>query len=1405
LAKRRIIRNSIFNENVVNSDFENQSSSTLFRLGSFTLDTNLQNRIIGDFSNKISSFSKEYTLESINLTKTLSEEIYEYDSTLKLNLDYKNISSYARYGSLEELFKHTIKSIINKYPYSIYVSAQINGGLANTVLNFSYNEIDDISTFNIPVITINNINNIIIDSNNNIPNNENPLLNFNLTKDKYVISDILDNDEIYPIIGFTGNTNNNLITLQVKGKLFNLINSSISKNYHIRPSDEEFNKFLFKLNDIERYFLSKKINEGYIIGLKVLNKNNKGFTTKNLIWNVNDGYNINIDGTSYLSFLNELINIGKKYDEYKTDIIYRLYTTTSLKEFDITNSGKMSKLIRTYGFEFDKIKRLVDGFATLNNLTYKKENSIPDILVKNLAKVLGWEIFDIVKEDDLLSKIFTVNSNEISESVIPSEIDIELWRRILLNTKWFFKSKGTRKSIDTIFKLIGIPEEFIQLNEYVYTVNNKLEIEDRRISITQNEIFDDLTITNESSFDSDGYPIAVSENNEFFFQISGNTDNGKKYLDRFRENGFNIKENIDNKKSWLLNNEFETRIDDNTLYDLNDSKLLINTKEIDIGFNPSNAIEFDVYNFNKLTNFPICDNNVTTGVIYVNTALNPTTSSQSVFEIPDIPEGDIQVSINGITLTINDDYIISGTTNNIIVLTQPALNILNGIKDIVSITYVTDIFSETRNIVEYVVTRIGINQNGQNIITLIDEPLGDLQLVLNGITLKNSTNLFDGDFYINPLNRKEIIIISSDVNSSLRTTDIVTVMYIKEANDNNVSKYSDSHIVTSFFGSKLYYNNITNRYIYVTDYSILNESSIKVTLNGITLNYGVDFILSSTNKNQIIFLPNIIIKINDIINCFYFIDDNVSNTCIKLCVNNNIDTFLGYTDNLIKNLINVKNRKTITNNNGGIYPKLSLIYDIYIKKYKENNQFTNGYNYLDLYNYIKKFDNHFTKFLFQLLPATTISRKTGLIISNPIFTRQKYRYIRGINDGSEFISTTQKLTCDLFNFTVNSVDATTSENLGILNINATGFTNTIEYSIDGGEFYFLNNTFTDLEPGEYNIVLKDEIGCIVTGTTQININCNEFNLININKTNITSTNDLGSIEIIASGDTNIYYSIDGGNNFTLNKNIFTELLEGSYTIVIKNSLDCTITGSTINIVNNCNISITDFEYGICDPTGFISRSGTTLTIINNVLAYNPIYNFIVDNQFSRYFREKVIITETTTEHVLLEKWIEFEIEPNQTLINLGNIFIYEVPTYDEFNFVDTYTGQTISCSTFIDPLPNDIFNPLPEEPTTVITLNANLINNEYIGNGQYDLLFTAQLNQTLSQNLIVNIKQPYIDNGIPNEILTTIIINQGEFIGSVTDILTNTTLVDDTEFGTLCIVSISYTGSETITITNQCI
>ena len=123
--------------------------------------------------------------------------------------------------------------------------------------------------------------------------------------------------------------------------------------------------------------------------------------------------------------------------------------------------------------------------------------------------------------------------------------------------------------------LVGIPEPFINITEYVYTVDGKINPDEVTLSL------EDIPSAS-FPFNSEGYPIAPVETNEFYFQISGNTDGGQEYINLYRDLGFTVNRTVDNKKSWVEEG-FSERIHYSTPnYFQEDSKLLINTKEVDV-------------------------------------------------------------------------------------------------------------------------------------------------------------------------------------------------------------------------------------------------------------------------------------------------------------------------------------------------------------------------------------------------------------------------------------------------------------------------------------------------------------------------------------------------------------------------------------------------------------------------------------------------------------------------------------------------------------------------------------------------------------------------------------------------------------------------------------------------------
>jgi hypothetical protein len=107
-------------------------------------------------------------------------------------------------------------------------------------------------------------------------------------------------------------------------------------------------------------------------------------------------------------------------------------------------------VLQIYGRSFDEFNNYITGIAFANTVSYDKLDNTPDIYLKNLAKVMGWDLISSVLEENLLKSYVSSSKSTYSGQSVgltPVEADIELWRRLILNTPWLWKSKGSRKAI----------------------------------------------------------------------------------------------------------------------------------------------------------------------------------------------------------------------------------------------------------------------------------------------------------------------------------------------------------------------------------------------------------------------------------------------------------------------------------------------------------------------------------------------------------------------------------------------------------------------------------------------------------------------------------------------------------------------------------------------------------------------------------------------------------------------------------------------------------------------------------------------------------------------------------------------------------------------------------------------
>lgn len=559
-----------FSTDLVGLQTTSIGSTPLLTFGNFSLTTNLEPK--NDKFFLTNKFSNYYTLNTLNVTTQTAPTIINDNEKAYLNLDKRNLNYYALFGSLTEYIRVSLENIILNWPASLYANPIFidtfgDEQIGYTIENYVYDSLSETSTFKVNTNTL--INKFTINYTNN-PNQQNNLRNLNFS---YLSYNIFYQNEEYDILNFTGSTNikNDTIYLKVKGNPFSGLTNAYP-TYHIKPNKVKYDNFFNTLPELEAYLLNRSVVPLYTSTFSFPVKTENGiilYFSDSVTWPVSDGYNIDFDTTDYVYYVTRLLDIAKNNDINNSDLMNRFLVAESITAFDTTpiyitgadhdeTGQKMNKTLQIYGASFDKINNYITGIKYANTVTYNKMDNTPDIYLKNIARVLGWELVSSVVENDLLMDYINTPVSTFSGQtygLTPVEYDIELWRRIILNSPWLWKSKGSRKSVEFLLNFIGTPNGLIKFNEHIYRATAPIDIDLFLQVLSKNNADLDLSIY---PIDSNGYPRTLPDTPDMYFQnyglwyretggsgatidiLTGNNphlgpyDGGSRYIDQFR-------------------------------------------------------------------------------------------------------------------------------------------------------------------------------------------------------------------------------------------------------------------------------------------------------------------------------------------------------------------------------------------------------------------------------------------------------------------------------------------------------------------------------------------------------------------------------------------------------------------------------------------------------------------------------------------------------------------------------------------------------------------------------------------------------------------------------------------------------------------------------------------------------
>lgn len=527
-----------FSPDLVGNQLTSDGGTPLFTMGNFSITTNLDPKLNKTFiTNDFSNFT---SLNDLDLTLEQAKTLLTNNTGVILNLDKTNLKNYSLFGSLSEFIRVTLEEIITKWPASLYANplnynANFEPITGYTYNNYVYDVLTDTSTFMVNTnFVINNFqinyltNGTILDT----FSESNDMRNLTVNYLSYVI---FVNGIEYPVLGFTGSTynKNDFMSFNVKGNPFSGVPENAS--YHIKPSNLIGEVFFNSLSDFASYLLNRLVTPIYTAKFTYPVKSETGivlYVDKSVTWPVSDGYNIDFESGEYVVYATELFDIATNSDLVSSNLMNRFLVSESITSFDtqpiiladehMDSSGqKVNKTLNIYGQEFDDINKFIVGISFAHTVSYDKLDNTPDIYLKDLARIFGWGLISSVVENDLLTNYVKTSQSTYSGHSVgltPVEADIELWRRLIINSPWIWKSKGARKSVEFLLRFIGTPKGLTQFNEHIYRVDGPVDVELFTKVLELNGLDPDLSLY---PIDDDGYPRFFPDTDDMYFQNNG--------------------------------------------------------------------------------------------------------------------------------------------------------------------------------------------------------------------------------------------------------------------------------------------------------------------------------------------------------------------------------------------------------------------------------------------------------------------------------------------------------------------------------------------------------------------------------------------------------------------------------------------------------------------------------------------------------------------------------------------------------------------------------------------------------------------------------------------------------------------------------------------------------------------
>lgn len=187
---------------------------------------------------------------------------------------------------------------------------------------------------------------------------------------------------------------------------------------------------------------------------------------------------LSLDDPDVVSYVVTAQVSGALYDRDNQSLIFRLFPE-AFTQADRTSAEVFQNFALILARHFDRIKAYVNQLANLRHVHYGDFDQSPDELLEDVARSFGWELGGGFATTDALR--FFIGRGvrpgpQGNNANVLSDVRAAFWRRVLLNLMYFYKTKGTRESVEALLRVYGVDNGFVRLKEYARKTEGTLPL-----------------------------------------------------------------------------------------------------------------------------------------------------------------------------------------------------------------------------------------------------------------------------------------------------------------------------------------------------------------------------------------------------------------------------------------------------------------------------------------------------------------------------------------------------------------------------------------------------------------------------------------------------------------------------------------------------------------------------------------------------------------------------------------------------------------------------------------------------------------------------------------------------------------------------------------------------------------